>query len=331
MISSLEKFFRNTLRDPITIHIYYAFRYSAKVFVRGRVLQDKIIRNNPEDRWYNVLLNLIRNLLSDEKKNTLVHISYGKERIECSTDLEGYFQSEFEDEQASMVEICSATSHLYKKEIYTIDYKAQYGIISDIDDTLLKTGVTSFLKWKVLMNTFFRNPWKRKSYTGMIGFIDKLKRGIANSNNPIFYISNSPWNLFSYLKDFLKSSGYQDGILILRDISASIFKRKAIEKKNKYKEIAQIFKECHGLPFVLIGDSGEIDTDIYLEISKQFPDRVLAIYIRDLPKSRRKKDITELIGSKADVPIRMFNHASQLEEHAAEIGLVESFNSDQES
>src|SRR5690606_36461756 len=86
-------------------------------------------------------------------------------------------------------------------EVMVPSTTAKFGVISDIDDTIVHTGLTSRFKWKVLKNTVFKPAEKRIQLQGAAAFYEKLKNGKSgNDGNPIFYVSHSPWNLYLYLE-----------------------------------------------------------------------------------------------------------------------------------
>ena len=76
------------------------------------------------------------------------------------------------------------------------------------------------------------------------------------------------------------------------------------------------------LPFILIGDAGEVDVDIYLRIAEHLPDRVKAIYIRSVKDSKRMARIRLVIASVSDVEILLFTHSNELAAHVQDLGLI---------
>ena len=107
--------------------------------------------------------------------------------------------------------------------------KADYGVISDIDDTIIHTGVVSTLKWKVLLNSIFKSAASRIPLEGAAEFYHKLHRGRSGNNaNPIFYVSHSPWNLYRYLEFFLNQNAFPKGPILLRSFK-DIFRKKSGE------------------------------------------------------------------------------------------------------
>ena len=309
----MRSLLRKLFNDPIVIHCYYAFRYKDFVHLRGRVIQDRQIHYNAEDSWITSFIKMIKNLLTDEKKHFDLTIVCANEEYNIVTDYEGYFELRLQDASELSLTAYYDSSKSFVFNIEMINSPARFGVITDIDDTIMVTGVTTKFKWRVLLNTFFKNPWKRRSFEGFSVFLTDLS---SKGSNPIFYISNSPWNMFYYLRSFIEHLKFPRGVLILRDISWSIFRRKKIEKKNKFKEIEKMMQVFDDLPFVLIGDSGEVDTDIYLSIARRYPERILSIYIRELPSAKRTDVINDLLDDVKDIPVLLFQNTAEVKAHA---------------
>jgi len=200
---------------------------------------------------------------------------------------------------------------------------AQFGIISDIDDTVLQTHVGQ--RWKMIWVTFSGSAFTRMPFEGTSELYHALVRGASGAgNNPVFYVSKSPWNLYDFLVDFLEHHALPRGPLLLRDIGL----HEAPPVDHKSAAVQELLETYPDLPFVLIGDSGERDPEIYLEAALRNPRRIAAIYIRDLAGEHQKSDA----GSRAyelcerarayGTELLWIEHASQALLHARERGLA---------
>ncbi|MBC7872409.1 MAG: App1 family protein, partial [Ferruginibacter sp.] len=131
--------------------------------------------------------------------------------------------------------------------------------------------------------------------------------------------------LYDLLKDFLDLNNIPAGPLLLRDFG---LEPKADNPNghlgHKLKEIKQIMQAYPQLQFVLVGDSGQEDPVIYREVVKEFPGRVLAIYIRDVQIPERKKIAVAISESLRPYKIEMIIVENTVEaaKHAAENGLI---------
>jgi phosphatidate phosphatase APP1 len=158
---------------------------------------------------------------------------------------------------------------------------AQFGVISDIDDTVLRSNSLNYLK--LARNVFLKNARTRLPFEGVAAFYEALQQGTEDSCNPIFYLSKSPWNLYDLLIDFFAIRGIPLGPLFLTDLGISPQKL-FMPHTHKYKlgNIQLLLDTYDHLPFILIGDSGEKDADIYDYVAERYPGRILAIYIRNV-------------------------------------------------
>ena len=173
--------------------------------------------------------------------------------------------------------------------------KASFGVISDIDDTILHTGLVSVLKWRVLVNTLLTSAGKRIPLEGAPEFYHLLHQGkTGNEANPVFYVSHSPWNLYRYLEFFLKKNNFPKGPIILRNFPRPFSKKDKEGKPQKQKEILNLLNAYPDLNFILIGDGGENDPVIYLEIAETFPNRISAIYLRRVNHKNRMTNVYKL-------------------------------------
>ena len=110
----------------------------------------------------------------------------------------------------------------------------------------------------------------------------------ARADNPIFYVSSSPWNLYEHLDEFLALHRIPAGPLLLRDWGLS---RHGFAPggghSHKLDKIRGVLETFERLPFILIGDSGQEDAEHYRTIVREFPGRIRCVYIRNVPLTRR--------------------------------------------
>ncbi|MGC3957435.1 MAG: DUF2183 domain-containing protein [Verrucomicrobiota bacterium] len=150
-------------------------------------------------------------------------------------------------------------------------------VISDIDDTIKITEVRD--KAATLRNTFLR---QFQPVPGMVEFYQTL----ARSNGAAFhYISASPWQLYEPLATFVTSNSFPTGTFELKQFrwkDRSFFSLFANPEKYKPGVIAPLLKQFPQRKFILIGDSGERDPEIYGALARKFPEQIIRVYIRDV-------------------------------------------------
>lgn len=147
-------------------------------------------------------------------------------------------------------------------------------VISDIDDTVKISQVTD--TQALLENTFVK-PFQ--AAPGMIDFYDSLARQGA----VFHYVSSSPWQLYPALAAFFRTAGLPPGSFHLKSVRLkddSLLNLFASSTQTKPPIIESLLARWPHRRFILIGDSGEHDPEIYGAIARKYPDRIDHIYIR---------------------------------------------------
>jgi phosphatidate phosphatase APP1 len=278
-----------------------------------------------EPLWRNVM-NTYRRFNSDEIAGARVQATYRDSVVETVTDDEGYFQVRLEPrELASHVlwhEVNLAlpeSEHTAVAHVLLPSEAAQFAIISDIDDTVLVTNATSLLG---MARSVIRNAASRLPFEGVADLYRALHRDV----NPIFYVSSSPWNLYELLHDFMDLNGIPHGPMFLQDWG--IDEKTLIlasHTEHKLARIQAVVDYYPALRFVLIGDSGQHDPEIYLEVIRAHPNRVLAVFIRNVSRNAaRIEDIERLAVavSAAGSSLVLAADSVAMAEQAARLGLV---------
>ena len=200
---------------------------------------------------------------------------------------------------------------------------AQFGVISDLDDTVLKSDVINRLK--LARNTFLRNSHTRLPFAGVAEFYRALQSGTQNQVNPIFYVSNSPWNLHDLIADFFEVRGIPRGPIFLKRLrlAPSSFRTSALVR-HKLACIEHLLAVYPKLSFILIGDSGEKDPETYLQAIVHNPGRIAAAYIRDVTGTARHQQLQTIVAEARASGVEMLLAAdtAAAAEHAAEHGFI---------
>lgn len=203
--------------------------------------------------------------------------------------------------------------------------EAEFGVISDIDDTILESHATDFIRMARL--TLFNNAYTRTPFRKVAPFYRALQAGTRGTGpNPIFYVSSSVWNIYDLLDDFMRLHGIPEGPILLRDLG---FHRHNKELKSRHDhkldKIDGIMSYYPRLPFVLIGDSGQCDPYIYQEVVRRHPGRIAAIYIRDV-RDRNRDRVLQLVDElkREQVDMLLMKDAGDAARHAVATGLISS-------
>ena len=172
-------------------------------------------------------------------------------------------------------------------------------VISDIDDTIKITEVPAG-KRVVLRNTFLRD------YVAVPGMAERYR---ALGDGVMFhYVSGSPWQLYTLLGDFLSGEGFPEGAFHMKDVRKNLldpaswqdFRNFAAGDEATFEQkLGQITRVMLNLPrreFILVGDSGEKDPEVFRELKKTFGAQVREIFIRDVVDERSRPHPNRLEG-----------------------------------
>lgn len=208
--------------------------------------------------------------------------------------------------------------------VYVPAATAAFGIISDIDDTVVRTDVGQWVR--MVHTTVFGNARTRLPFPGVASFYSALSEGTgAAGPNPVFYVSSSPWNLRELLAEFLELRGIPAGPILLSDWgSDSTISSARRRRAHKLGMVREILTRYPGLPFILLGDSGQEDPEIYALVAREYPGRILTIYIRDVARSaRRSEEIRSLAAElRPDCDLVLSCDTMALAHHAAARGWI---------
>lgn len=303
--------------------------------VRGRVLDNP--EPSPATAGEGVLPALRRSVA---RFNTLelpgvpLFVRVGDARADLESDEEGYFDARLDvtldRTQGAWVSgevglrrpYRDVTSdHITPFELRVPGPDAAFGVISDIDDTILQTGAQQLLT--ALRRTMLGSALTRTPFAGAA----ELYRGLAEGGsgpdtNPVFYLSSSPWNLYGFLVRFIEYHSFPSGPLLLRDLLGG--EEEHSHHTHKDPRIDEILALHPDLEFVLIGDSGQDDPEIYADAVARHPGRIRAVYIREVRRHRgdgRVERAAESLDGK--VPFVVAADSAVMADHAAGLGLVE--------
>lgn len=290
------------------IIFYSGYGDARKTVMEGRIqTQRKTKKTTSEDGTLRNLKHNTRLFLNDEHKHTPLNLSLGEQRWETLTDDEGYFRVE-----TSSPPQLAPGWHEVKTEsgnttgsgqTLIVPPENQLGLISDLDDTILVSEVTS--KRRLLGNSFLKNPAQRQAVPGIAQLYTQVRQNNPYPEaTPLFYLSASPRQLHRAIVEFLTINNFPQGILITRRVGVDKASDSLLDTFSyKTRRIEEIFARLPQVRFILAGDDGEKDPEIYDWIRKQYPERVEAIWIRrvhpdpDRPRLENQLDLSEIISN----------------------------------
>lgn len=314
------------------IEAYVAHGGEEAVVVRARVVDDPlpseaVVGEGPVA----ALRRTLRHFVTDELPGVPVRVRVGGAETRVVSDAEGYvvatlpaagLTSPWTEGTLELDGPYRGTTgaHTTPVQVRVPGPGARFGVLSDLDDTVIETGVQRLAS--MLRLTLTGSALTRTAFPGAAELYRDLASGAGPDGaetNPVFYVSSSPWNLHAFLVAFLRHRGFPAGPVLLRDLLGTDAGR-----EHKHGRIREVLATHPRLPFVLIGDSGEHDPQIYADIVAEHPDRVLAVYIREVrldPGDGRVEAVSDR-WPHPHVPFVLAADSAAVRRHATSIGLL---------
>ncbi|CAN5920916.1 App1 family protein [soil metagenome] len=282
---------------PLEVLTYRGFGDARHAHVYGRAQENRGVGKSTEaDSVVENLMNTYRRVDSHPLAFAELAVGFGGVTQAVKADDEGFFSSrinlptavEVDGEWAEYsVDLLSPARPgvdrpRCKGEVLIPPACARFAIVSDIDDTVIQSRVSNFLL--AARSVILGNARTRLPFPGVAAFYEALRNGRGGSEkNPVFYVSSSPWNIYDVITEFMDLQRIPRGPVLLRDWDISFGALSSHRHfEHKGAAIRNIMRFYPQLPFILIGDSGQHDPEIYRQIVQEFPNRVKAIYIRDV-------------------------------------------------
>lgn len=225
------------------------------------------------------------------------------------------------DSTASFSVKVFCNQELLHQEDLSFQQKPQYLLVSDIDDTILKSDVTS--KIQLVYNSLLVRYENREAIPGTAKLYQTFKTASNTCGLPFFvYLSSSPAFLSRPIKTFLDKNDFPDGIVILKKSLTS-----GDHENHKSGWLDQLKKRFPDLPIMLLGDSGEQDPEIYSGFLKKIPNKKLikAIIIHEITGEEERLQQLQKFAQEAKkegVPFLIWNSASELTLELKKLGLL---------
>lgn len=223
-----------------------------------------------------------RNFVSAACVRASVTISVGDQVVDATTDRGGYIDQRVRNHGLQpgwrTVDVRSATSRTARADVHVIADDIEFGLVSDIDDTIISTMLPRpmIAAW----NSFIRDESARQSVPGMARMYADLLADHPGS--PVIYISTGAWNTHGFLARFLKRHGYPAGPMLLTDWGPTNTGWFRSGMAHKTETLLQLTRDLPNISWLLVGDDGQHDPVIYADFAHVAPEKVRAIAIRQL-------------------------------------------------
>jgi phosphatidate phosphatase APP1 len=324
---------RTGSQGPVVIDTFRGYASRDALFMLGRVMYQPTGQERGDASAADSLWDVVRRMRRHGVSGARLIASIDGQRQGLITDRDGYFSLRMRLRQPLPPHRTSATVHLRLikpaeaeavGEVLVAPPSCHFMVISDIDDTVVATGVAN--KIKMISRMLLRSAESRVAFAGVAELYRQLHDGRSgHENNPLLYVSRGPWVIYETLEAFFKLHRFPGHpVLFLREWGLRFrppFVRK--DHDHKIEIINELLAVSPDLPVVLIGDSGQHDPEMYDDIIKSWPGRVRLVLIRDVTSGSRDRAVAEL-ATNAGAPFVLARCSEEMAEAAATAGLIET-------
>lgn len=282
-------------KEHVNIVFFQTYGNEQEVKIKGRVIEsdDKFSETSLDSDIKNFFRNLDI-LNNNEIENINVDINFNGKVIKTKTDDDGIFEITVKNFGKITTGFNNVVGQVSKEQNKYVSDKAigkitiqekndiTFGVISDIDDTIQKSYAPSKLKAvKTLLFNNYKTQEKIMGTSELYNILDKKSDGKVDGD--LYYISGSPMQLNQRIESFLDYNNFPDGSIELKKMGLGKNDDSPTKQIDyKLNKLRALFDEYPNKKFILFGDSGEKDPEIYKQISKEYPSRVIAIYINNV-------------------------------------------------
>ena len=308
---------------PVRIQPYFGYRNRDRLQITARALRSRVRKFEKRGRW-RAAKTMISQFASHEVAEFPVELEIARaggesRRHQGLTDKEGFVHFDIRldpdwdyDAHPAWETVVfhwqlGDENQCLDAHVLAPGTDTGLGVISDIDDTIVETGITGDFR-KVMRNwrrVLMQMPEERILVPGAdvfynaLGGGEVLAKGAGHAGDrqpathrPFFYVSSSPWNLFSYLVTYIRGRGLPLGPIALRDwgLNRATF-GSASHGTHKRTAIEGILATYPEMKFALIGDDSQGDLTAFAAIALDNPGRVRAIFIRKVGEAMSAEEI----------------------------------------
>lgn len=204
---------------------------------------------------------------------------------------------------------------------FVVDDDVRFGVVSDVDDTVMVTALPR--PFVAAWNTFVVDEHARQPVPGMAVLLERLAR--ENPGSPVVYLSTGAWNIAPTLVRFMRRHLFPQGAMLLTDWGPTHDRWFRSGRAHKSANLRRLAAEFPHVRWLLIGDDGQHDDELYTAFTSEHPQNVAGVAIRRLSKAE-----AVLAGGRtavndhdaAEIPWVTGNDGAALLERLEEVGLV---------
>jgi phosphatidate phosphatase APP1 len=322
-------------RRGIALLPYRGYGSQRELFLIGRVFrQAQGARRDRQLGMPGVLRNILRRITRHAITGIVVTARFAGAEQRVETDADGYFRVHLQlagpppaDKAWHDVALALDGEDVSAVgKVFIPPPDCRFVLISDIDDTVVETGVAN--KLLMMWRLFVADAKSRVAFPGVAALYRAMHDGLSGADqNPMLYVSRAPWGTYDVLDEFFNLHGIPVGpVLFLREWGVSwtspLPRRAEEHKEDLIRHMLAFYPDK---PFVLVGDSGQLDPEVYARIVASHPGRVLTVMIRDVTDSaRRAAGIAHLAEAVIASGSRLLlaRDSLAMARHAVELGLI---------
>ncbi|MHA7295018.1 App1 family protein [Arthrobacter sp. HLT1-21] len=227
-----------------------------------------------------------RRLLTLESPGTKVSIELGGTTTVVTSDEAGIIDARLKLD--TPLEPGTATALLSSEgrdqvpaDVHVVTPEPSRGVVCDIDDTAWVTGISHPARaaWRTLRGS----SSTRQMVPGMARL---LQTAVEDQNGPgVVYLSNGPWNFVGPVTRFLNKNHFPAGAVLMTDWGITPHRWFRDGQEHKSSSLARLLEDLPNITWVLVGDDGEHDPNLYQDLARKHPDRIAAIALRKVQPS----------------------------------------------
>ncbi|MBC7902554.1 MAG: DUF2183 domain-containing protein [Gemmatimonadaceae bacterium] len=317
------------------VKIYHGYGHAHDLQVFGHVLADRpVTRKKYSSSYFANIIHLLRLFFVKPIPLAPLTLEFNSQTVNGKSETDGFFKFEWAaegDVPAGWHEVAVAHQNdgatiENTGEIF-VPHITQFGFISDIDDTVMVSHSATI--GKRLRALFTANPRTREVFPDVGEHYSLLSMAHTEPEapNPFFYVSSSEWNLYDYLLEVFRFNKLPEGAFLLNQIKRwyQLFKTGKTTHEGKLLRVLRILDAFPNQKFILLGDSTQSDPAIYHKIAEKYPDRIHAVYIRNVhkPKEEATRTLLNDLSNKTGIQCCFFIHSNEAIAHSRSIGLID--------
>ncbi|OJX63860.1 MAG: ACP synthase [Micrococcales bacterium 73-13] len=202
------------------------------------------------------------------------------------------------------IDLSAGDGEAVATRVFVVDGQERFGIVSDVDDTVWVTALPRPLV--AAWNTFIVDEHARIQVSGMAVLYERIRR--QHTGAPIIYLSTGAWNIAPTLHRFLTRNLFPPGPFLLTDWGPTHDRFFRNGREHKRAQLRRLAAEFPQVRWLLIGDDGQHDEDLYAEFAREHPRNVAAVCIRQLTPTEAvlARGRIKAAHREAESPVRWF-------------------------